>query len=258
VDSGPVTSQLTKERITVWLVAVLTVLASLFLVYFGTPYTAAPGEVAEASSSPDVNVTSLTGGGYRLAPTDGPGRTGLVFYPGGRVHPSAYVPVFAPLVARSGVTVFLPRAPLNLAVLNRGLARPIIQSNPTIDHWYVGGHSLGGAMACRYARDETEMLTGLVLVGAYCDRDISDSGLEVLVIRGTQDAILNSDAFRRNREHLPDGRTRIIRIEGMNHSQAGSYRGQPGDLPASISYETAHQRVRAELLDFLVMDRPES
>jgi len=252
---GFFTPGLTKERLVVWLVAIVAVVGSLFLGYVGTPYAGAPGQVAEASSSPNVTVSTLDGGGYRLAPTNGSGDGALIFYPGGRVHPSAYVSVFEPLVARAEVTVFLPKAPLNLAVVNPGLARPIIESHPEIDRWYVGGHSLGGAMACRFARGAANPLRGLVLVGAYCDRDISDTDLDVLVIRGAEDGVLNSAAFRRNRQHLPEGRTEIITVEGMNHTQAGSYRGQPGDRPASISYETAHEHIRSELLTFLSKNR---
>jgi hypothetical protein len=37
--------------------------------------------------------------------------------------------------------------PLNLAVLTPDAADAIIASHPIIDRWFVGGHSLGGAMS---------------------------------------------------------------------------------------------------------------
>jgi len=70
--------------------------------------------------------------------------------------------------------------PLNLAVLGSNRADGAREAFPAIESWAVGGHSLGGAMACRYAADNTDELNGLVLHASYCDRDVSESGLRVL------------------------------------------------------------------------------
>jgi hypothetical protein len=244
------------ERVAVWLLAVLLVTTSGFVAYFGSPYTAPADEMAEARALSGVSVTE-TDGSYVLTPTDAADlrattadTTGIVFYPGARVAPQAYVPVFAPLVANTGITVVVPRLPLNLALLDTNAAGNVLASHPDVDRWYVAGHSLGGVAACRFADANPERVAGLLLFASYCDRDVSDTDLRVLAVTGSADTVLNRDAFRESRVNLPpDNRT--VAISGMNHTQFGSYRGQPGDDPAPISYETAHERLRAVLVEFL-------
>jgi pimeloyl-ACP methyl ester carboxylesterase len=111
-----------------------------------------------------------------------------------------------------------------------------------VETWVVGGHSLGGAMACRYANANPERVDGVLLVGAYCDRPISDA--PALSIVGTRDAVLDRERFREMRGNLPANAT-VVRIDGMNHSQAGWYYGQAGGQPATVSYPTAHDGLAA-------------
>lgn len=253
-SSGP-RPEMNWERLAVWALAAILVAASAFIGYAGTPYTAPPDQLAAAESTAGVTITAgRPADGYTLAPSGTESTTALVFYPGGRVHPSAYVPVLAPVVARTQVTVFVPKPPFNLAVFDPGQAGPIIGSNPDIDLWYVGGHSLGGAMACRFADQRADRLAGLVLIGSYCDRDISDTPLSVLTIRGTRDTVLNREAYARNLDHLPEQTTTEVVVSGMNHTQAGAYHGQPGDSSATISDERAHAELRAALAEFLTGD----
>lgn len=42
-----------------------------------------------------------------------------------------------------------------------------------MNSWYVGGHSLGGAMAASYAAKHTDELDGLVLLAAYSTADLT-------------------------------------------------------------------------------------
>jgi pimeloyl-ACP methyl ester carboxylesterase len=212
--------------------------------YFSTPHHARNGSVADVRASDEVSL-STANGTYVLAPTDngteGP-RTGLVFYPGGRVHPDAYLPSLAPLAAEAGVTVYVTHPPLNLAVLDPDAADTVMSRHPGIDRWYVGGHSLGGAMACRFADGATDRLDGLVLFAAYCDRDVSDSDLRALSVTGSEDAVLNRRRYRASRSNLPPTAT-VVELDGVNHSQFGAYTGQRGDQPSGTSYETAHDRL---------------
>jgi len=50
-----------------------------------------------------------------------------------------------------GVGVAVPKMRVNLAVLSPGRADAVIEGETDVSRWIVGGHSLGGAMACRYA-----------------------------------------------------------------------------------------------------------
>ena len=139
----------------------------------------------------------------------------------------------------NNVTVVIPKMPLNLSVLDQGAASTHI-ADSAVDTWYVGGHSLGGAMACRYAETTPERVDGVVLFVSYCDRDISEAGLDVLSVTGSADTVLGRDAYDANRSHLPsDATTQEL---SLNHSQFGSYRGQPGDEPSGLD-DDAYDRL---------------
>lgn len=250
------------ERFAAWVLGLVLIVASLGVGWAGTPYSATQAEMQDVETDPAVAVSSL-GDGYVLAPSETASggaesetSTAIVYYPGGRVHPSAYVPVLAPVVERTGATVFVPKPPLNLAVFDSAMAGPIIDDHPEIDQWYVGGHSLGGAMACRYAHGNAERVSGLFLFGSYCDRDISTTELRVLSVRGGKDTVLDRDTYRENRDNLPENRTTEVTIRGMNHSQFGVYGGQPGDSPATKSAEAVHEALREALIRFIETDRP--
>ncbi len=227
------------RRALVWLVAVGVLTAGAGVLYFGTPHHGPDASVAGVEADPTVTVTEQ-GGTYTLEPSDGEPTAGLVFYPGARVHPDAYVASLAPLASEANVTVVVPKLRLNLAVLDQNAASGYV-TDSTVEHWYVGGHSLGGAMACRYASENPGAVEGVVLYASYCDRDISGTGLAALSVTGSADTVLDSNSYENNRDNLPaDATTREL---PLNHTQFGSYRGQRGDEPSNLSYATAHERL---------------
>ncbi|WP_255198536.1 alpha/beta hydrolase [Halorarius litoreus] len=210
--------------------------------YVATPFRATPGSL-DAVRANDAVTVSQASGTYVLSPTaPATSRVGLVFYPGGNVHPDAYLPSLAPLAADANVTVFVPSVRLTLAVFDQNAATPVIESHPDIDRWYVGGHSLGGAMACRYAAANADRVEGLVLFAAYCDRNLADSDLRVLSVTGSADTVLNRERYRESRANLPADAT-VVELDGVNHTQFGAYTGQRGDEPSGTSYATAHDRL---------------
>lgn len=248
------------ERIAVWLLGLLVVAASLGVGYLGTPFTATDEDISAVQADPAVSVSSL-GDGYVLAPTEdatapdgAASSTAMVFYPGARVHPNAYLPVLAPVVAETGVTIYVPKPPLSLAVFDSNMAGPIIESEPGLEQWYVGGHSLGGAMACRFAHRNPDRVSGLVLFGSYCDRDLSGTDLRVLTVQGSADTVIDQETADRNRANLPENQTLAVTVQGMNHTQFGAYSGQRGDGPASISYDQAHAELQRTLVEYLTAE----
>lgn len=54
--------------------------------------------------------------------------------------------------------------PRNLAVLDVNAADGITEQYPDIDVWYLGGHSLGGAMAANYAANRNNLPTDAIEV----------------------------------------------------------------------------------------------
>lgn len=224
------------ERVLVWVVVVGLIGAVGYLLFAGIP--ALDGERATGGG---VNV-SQSNGNYVLQPADGDSEVGLVFYPGGNVPAKPYVSSLEPLASETGVTVVIVKMPANLAFADQGAASRVIDRRTDIGDWYVGGHSLGGAISCRYARNNADRLDGVVLLAAYCDRSIADTDLEVLSVTGSEDVVLNKTAYERNKANLPTDST-LVTVPGMNHSQFGNYTDQPGDNPAELTYEQAHARL---------------
>lgn len=106
----------------------------------------------------------------------------LIFYPGGRVQYTAYAPLMHEL-AKNNFVCILVHMPGNLAVLDQNAADGIIEKYkeiyPSIQEWYMGGHSLGGAMAAEYVSKHVDEFDGLYLFAAYSTADLSDSDLRV-------------------------------------------------------------------------------
>ena len=215
--------------------------------YFSMPYHGSASSVEQVRDDPQVTVTTEAGV-HVLSPSDTNSTIGLVFYPGARVAPDAYYRTFAPVVTRANVTVFIPKMPLNLALLNTDAAESIRSQHPSIQTWFVGGHSLGGVAACQYASSHD--VEGLVLFASYCNGDIRDEPLTVLSITGSADTVLNRENYQEATTRLPPNTT-SHEIEGMNHTQFGSYSGQRGDSPAPLSYDEAHQRLADVLVPWL-------
>lgn len=92
------------------------------------------------------NIISKNTTVYQKEETD----IGFIFYPGGKVEHTAYEPLMY-LLADQDITCFLIEMPFNLAIFNINAADNIIDSYSNINHWYIGGHSLGGAMASSFA-----------------------------------------------------------------------------------------------------------
>jgi len=104
-------------------------------------------------------------------------------------------------------------------------------------HWYIGGHSLGGAMAASYAADHADELDGLLLLAAYSTKDLSDSDLAVVSLVGSEDGVINRDKLAKYADNLPKDTTVDIQFAGGNHAYYGNYGEQDGDGKAGISRE---------------------
>ena len=184
-------------------------------------------------------------------PAERSGRSGFLFYPGGRVLPEAYAPLTRAL-AESGYLALIAPMPLNLAILNPDAANDVIAAYPSVQTWVIGGHSLGGVMAARFAARNRDKLSGLALLAAYPEEQVglSDSGLAVATIYGDRDGLVTVDEVERSLDKLPPD-VRSILIEGANHAQFGWYGEQAGDLPAAIHRDEQQKRVIEAILRLL-------
>lgn len=174
---------------------------------------------------------------------------GLIFYPGGKVEYTAYIPLMQ-ACAQQGILCVLVEMPFNLAVLDVDAAAGIPGKYPQIEHWYIGGHSLGGSMAAAYVADHPDQFDGLVLLGAYSTSDLSDTDLEVLSIYGSEDKVMDGVKYKKNKSNLPEDSTEFI-IQGGCHAYFGMYGKQDGDGTPAISNEE-QIRITAERLGEII------
>ncbi|WP_435075791.1 alpha/beta hydrolase [Halorubrum sp. HHNYT27] len=241
-DAGRLPSRRTVGIAVAAVALVVAVVAIGAGLYFATGLGPDEAAVAAVDASSTVTVDRLDGlTVVRSGPVTAETR-GLVYYPGGRVTPESYVPTAAEVVSERDVAVVIVDVPLNLAVLGPNRADDARSALPAIESWYVGGHSLGGAMACRYAAANADDLDGLVLHASYCDRDVSESGLRVLSVLGAADGVIDADRERAVRSNLPED-ARVIELAGVNHAGFGAYGPQPGDEAVSTDPATMRERV---------------
>lgn len=239
----------------VTLLAALVIGAAGFWLW-ATLSAAGPDATALAALESTDAVTVRTEPWLTFAPAaQGEARPcGLIFYPGGLVDERAYAPTLQP-VAAAGYTVVAPSMPLGLAVLAPDRARAVIAAHPEITRWAVGGHSLGGAMAARYAQGNPgEPVAGLTLWAAFPAEGNSlaeRSDLHAVSIYGTLDGLATADEIAASAALLPAA-TVFVPIEGGNHAQFGSYGPQDRDNAATIP--AAQQQAQAAAATVAALD----
>lgn len=192
-------------------------------------------EAAAAAGSNSCTVIEYGDGLKAYEPLGGT-KYGLIFYPGAKIEYTAYEPLMERL-AGEGVLCLLVKMPFNLAIFDKDAADGLNLIYPEIEHWYIGGHSLGGAMAADFAA-ENSGIEGVVLLAAFPSEDMSKTDMRVLSIYGSNDGILDRKSYEKAKSKLPSDFTEQV-IEGGNHSGFAFYGEQRGDGTASIS--TAEQ-----------------
>jgi len=197
---------------------------------------ASPAANTAMQGGPQVQVT--TDGSINFTPVGAsvdPSKaaTGFILYPGANVDAAAYA-LYASAIAASGYPTFVVPMPLDLAVLNPNAAQTVIEANPQITNWVIGGHSLGGAMAGQFVAAHPDAISGLVLLGAYPNADLSSWDGVVTSVYGTLDGLATPAQVQAAANILPPSTT-FVPIEGGNHAQFGDYGAQGGDNPATIS-----------------------
>jgi len=215
------------------------------IVIYAQLNTADPQPVALAAMESTEAVEVSDGEWLVFWPKQNAPDTGFIFYPGGLVDPRAYAPQAQDIAAEGYAVVIVPM-PLNLAVLGSNKAGDVIAAYPEIENWAIGGHSLGGTMAARYAHQNPGNVNGLALWASYPadGNDLRQSNLHVTSIYGTRDGLVTLENIEASRSLLP-ANTNFVAIEGGNHAQFGWYGPQSGDLPATISHPDQHAQTVA-------------
>ena len=237
------------KRVLPGLLAVLLA-ASLGFVLWASSASQPTDAALQALKSDKLVSVSQEGGFITFSPAGESPRTGFIFYPGGRVDHRAYAPLLRE-IAGQGYFVALLDVRLNLAFFDINAADKVIADHPEVEHWAVGGHSLGGVAASSYASSHAESVDGVVLWASYpADDSLRSSGMNVVSIYGTLDGLATLDKIDASRELLPED-AEYIAIPGGNHSQFGAYGFQDGDSPASITAEEQWNLVAEATANFL-------
>ena len=230
-----------RARVVCLLIAAGVITAGSFLWWAAQVMPPMPQALAAMQSGNGVAVDASRWLAFR--PDAGTPRTGLILYPGARVDPRAYAPTARTIAAAGHLVVVVPM-PLHLAVFSPSRAAQVQAAFPEVRHWAVGGHSLGGAMAARYAAQSPARVRGLLLWASYpAGRDdLSANDLAAVSIFGTRDGLVSLAEIESSRAQLP-AKTRWVEIHGGNHAQFGWYGPQRRDLPATISHDEQQRQV---------------
>lgn len=176
----------------------------------------------------------------------------VIFYPGALVEPESYS-IWANDLAENGYTVAIAKMPLDLAILSGNRADKIREDFPD-RNYVIGGHSLGGVMASRYANENSkeQQLKGIFYLASYPDKKgtLAKSKLPILSITASNDQVLDQEAYESAKEYLPT-QIEYVSIEGGNHGGFGSYGEQKGDGKAKITNADQQTAIVNTLLNWL-------
>ena len=183
----------------------------------------------------------------------------LIFISGSGVSSHAYAPMLRP-IAEQDYGVFIIKLPYRFAMLEShrmqaiDRALKVISDHPEVATWVVSGHSLGGALASRIARDHADLIDAMALVGTTHPKadDLSSLSIPVTKVYGSNDGIAPTEKIIANKHLLPQHTTYVL-IAGGNHSQFGHYAGQFLDGEATISRDDQQAETRTAILEMLAI-----
>ncbi|WP_429949856.1 alpha/beta hydrolase [Enterococcus sp. AZ101] len=233
------------QKRVLWLIGVIAALILVALFYIKTiTYTPTTAAIESAEKATVENGTLAFKGDQE--------KPALIFYQGALVENTSYS-IWAKKVAEAGFSVYLVKEPLNLAVLGQNKAETIIQSNH-LTSYVIGGHSLGGVMASRFAAEQMKdnELKGVFFLASYPDEKGSLKSFQgqVLSLTGSKDGVLNWDAYNKAKKYLPE-QTMYHEISGGNHAGFGSYGEQKGDKSAQVSNDEQQEWIAYQLIEWL-------
>lgn len=239
-----------KSKIIKRFVAVIVVFALLFgacAFYVNDYYRADLGAITAFSDNQKIQSELVDNETIVFKPENA--KVGFIFYPGGKVEYTAYIPLMDALAGK-GVMCVLLKMPLNLAVLDVDGAERIQEMYPEIDNWYIGGHSLGGSMAASYLSENINEYEGIVLLGSYSTADLSKENIRALSVLGSEDKVMNKEKYDEYKINMPEDFSEEV-IDGGCHAYFGMYGEQKGDGTPTITNEEQIQKT-AEIINVFI------
>ncbi|MBL8201372.1 MAG: alpha/beta hydrolase [Chromatiales bacterium] len=123
---------------------------------------AAPAPEAIAALRSDARVSVEDARFIVFRPAGELPATGVILYPGAGCDVRGYSPVLRRVADRGYLVVAVPM-PLNMAIFGINRADEVRAAFPGVRRWVIAGHSMGGAMAARYAHQHPDDLAGLII-----------------------------------------------------------------------------------------------
>lgn len=178
----------------------------------------------------------------------------VIFYQGAFVEAASYS-LWANALSEAGYGVYLLQKPFSLPLLAQGQTTAVLQAHPDRDY-VMGGHSLGGVMASRFAHQQLAAgdphLKGIFFLASYPDEKgrLDASRLPVLSITASNDKVLNQKSYDKARRYLPKTADEQ-EITGGNHAGFGDYGPQAGDGQREITVKEQNQQVAEKIKAWL-------
>lgn len=236
-----------KRRILIWTISVILTIAITVggcAIYVSDYYRADSVAIESFTASHSVRANESSGGFIVFEPIDP--NAGFIFYPGGKVEYTAYIPLMSALAEKGLLCILIPM-PFNLAVLDMNAAKGMTDKYPEIDNWYIGGHSLGGSMAASFVADNSDDFDGLILLGSYSTAEVT---LPVLSVYGSEDKVMNREKYDKYKTNISSSLTETV-IDGGCHAYFGMYGAQDGDGMPSVSNEEQIHLTVEEIIKFI-------
>lgn len=233
------------KKILVWFFVIIVILILNFFFYLKAA-TYQPSDAAKLAARSAQITKQVTIFKAKKSNKDHPI---VVFYPGALVAPNSYS-IWAKDVANHGYTVEIAHFPFNLAIFKQNMVEQIISKK---QNYVIGGHSLGGAMAARYAHsNHGKNLKGIFFLGSYADEKgrLDNLTIPALSITASRDGVLNWQNYRKDKKYLPE-ETTFETLQGGNHGGFGSYGQQKGDHKATISNAKQQKLIAHYLVKWL-------
>lgn len=235
------------KKILKWLIAAVILTTVITAVWMSIPYPYQQEETQQALTS-STTVTVTQGDFIEFKP-NATSTIGIIFYPGGKTTASTFAPLMRQFAEQGFYAVITPM-PLKTAFLGIDKANAVIAQNPSIKHWYIAGHSLGGVAAAEYVKAAPQSVIGLLLWASYPGSDISKLTLAVHSLSADNDLQSTPEKIALNKAKLPTQTVYQV-LENGNHWQYGHYQNKLNEQQNLLSRAEQQQQIVLATMHFI-------
>jgi pimeloyl-ACP methyl ester carboxylesterase len=186
---------------------------------------AAPTDAAFTALVSDANIEVQRDDWLVMKPTGAMPTGGVILYPGANCDIAGYAPVLRDIAA-DGYLVVVVSMPFDFAIFAPDRADEVRAAFPEVRDWVIAGHSMGGAMAGRYAFNHQDDLAGLIMWDSYppASNSLADATLPVLHIHRADADGIPPQKFLDTRNLYPADSV-WVPVPGGAHMFFGSFDG---------------------------------